>query len=112
MKSVWGEGHADFLKEITKEYAMAMIKKASAEDHHQENNNESWIQPVSTLDVLYWATKCKDHTYLEEATKDLYFGKYKDIHSSLHTWKDLMDMEDDNTCLWLNQEGTKCRTPG
>ena len=40
---------------------MAMIKKASAEDHHHENNNESWIQPASTFDVLYWATKSKDH---------------------------------------------------
>ena len=91
---------------------MAMIKKASAEDQHQENNNESWIQPTSTFDVLFGATKSKDHGYLEEATKNLYFGKYRDLHSSLYTRKDLMDMEGDNKRPWPNQEGTKCRTPG
>ena len=91
---------------------MAMIKKASAEGQHQENNKEIWIQSASTFDILYWAIKSKDHMYLEEAMKDFYFDKYTGTHSSLYTWKDLMDMEDENTYPRPSQEGTRCRTPG
>ena len=66
-----------------------------------------------TFEVLKLALKNnKSFTWLENVARDAYLSKYKNVHSSMITWRDLEELQDRNMYPWPLPEGAKCRTPG
>ena len=71
------------------------------------------VKRDDTFDVLKWALKNNKHfTWLESCARDAYLSKYKNIHSSMITWRDLEELHERHKYPWPLPEGTKCRTPG